>query len=69
MNIMMRLGYEEWTSTVDESVWPTWMCANMMIKSFQLCSRTSDSECIGQCDRWAQDIILKTNKGADEKSL
>jgi hypothetical protein len=69
MTIMVRLGFEEWTSSVDESVWPRWNCASMVIKSFSLCSDKNDAECISSCNQWAREQITKTNKSDNEQSL
>jgi hypothetical protein len=52
MSIMVSLGHAEWTSTVDESVWPEWICATRVMESLRLCSSENDYECLGACDEW-----------------
>lgn len=54
MTIMMQLGYVQWTSTVDESMWPSWMCATNIMHSLRLCAGESEPECMGACDSWAK---------------
>jgi hypothetical protein len=57
MNVMMALGRNEWTRTVDESVWPQWMCAKEMIDSHHMCKAMSDDDCKRACDTWSQRVL------------
>ena len=56
MNIMVSLGHAEWTSTIDESVWPKWICATKVMQSLRLCTLETEAECLGACDEWALGI-------------
>lgn len=51
------MGHPSWTSTIDESVWPVWKCAQRVVNSFSLCKSEDDVECLGACDEWSKEII------------
>jgi hypothetical protein len=54
MTVMRSLGYEDWTVTIDENVWPLWICATHVMKSVKLCAEVDDADCMGECDEWSR---------------
>jgi len=66
INIMLALGDPWWTTTVDESVVPKWMCATQVISSYAVCTSSIQDDCKSECDNWAKSQMIDTSLKANQ---